>query len=104
MKKAFSWLEDNNISYTFHDYKKQGAQKNVIETAIQNLGWETVINRKGTTWRKLPQETQDTMNEEKALNIALENPSIIKRPLLVFKECVYTGFDDEQYKQIFSKP
>ncbi len=102
MKKAFNWLDENNINYQFHDYKKVGADKTVIKHAIDEHGWENVINRRGTTWRKLSEEKKSSMDADTAIKTALENPSIIKRPLLVTKESVHLGFKAELHTGIFS--
>lgn len=102
MKKAFRWLDDHNVPYEFDDYKKQGADEDVLKIAIDQHGWETVINRRGTTWRKLPDDVKETMDEASALAIAQENPSIIKRPLLVKEEDITLGFKAEQYQDIFN--
>lgn len=98
MKKAFTWLDKNNVTYEFHDYKKQGADPDILKQAISQHGWESVINRRGTTWRKLPDDIKDSMDADAAMDIANENPSIIKRPLLVKAHTIYLGFDDQSYK------
>ena len=103
MKKAISWLTSNEVEFVFHDYKKCGADKNVISSAIKQHGWETVINRRGTTWRQLPDDIKNTMNDSNALNTALDNTSIIKRPLLVFQDDSHLGFKEEAYKTIFKR-
>ncbi len=103
MKKAFKWLENNNIETIFHDYKKQGIDENVLQAAIDEHGWETVINQRGTTWRKLPDDVKNAMDAAKAVQIANENPSIIKRPLLMHENKTYLGFKDEAYRQLFKK-
>lgn len=100
MKKAFKWLDNNNIEYEFHDYKKQGVDNGILEQAINEHGWEVVINKRGTTWRNLPQTVKDTMNSEKALNIADDNPSVIKRPLLLHEQKTYIGFNEQTYADI----
>ncbi len=102
MKKAFKWLEDAGIEFEFHDYKKSGVPENVIRAAIKHNGWDNVINRRGTTWRKLPDEVKASMDEKAALRMAQENPSIIKRPLLVQGASIHLGFDPEDYRKIFS--
>lgn len=101
MKKAFAWLDENGISYDFHDYKKQGADQTVLGQAIKEHGWETVINRRGTTWRKLPDDIKNAMDEDRAISTALENPSIIKRPLLTHNGHTYLGFKEEDYLKVF---
>ena len=102
MKKAFTWLDKAKVEYTFHDYKKQGADAEVLKSAIKNQGWETVINRKGTTWRGLDEKTKAGVTEKSALTLALENPSLIKRPLLVRGKDMLLGFDEAEYKLFFA--
>ena len=102
MKKALRWLDAQDIAYHFHDYKKHGADETVLRDAIEKHGWEHVINRRGTTWRTLPEDVKNTMDAQSAVTIALENPSIIKRPLLVHDGLTYLGFQDEAYNHIFS--
>ena len=102
MKKAFTWLDDNGIDYHFHDYKKEGAPEAALRRWIKALGWETVINRRGTTWRKLPQAQRDSMDADSAVAAALENPSLIKRPLLETGTIIEAGFKAERYADIFA--
>ena len=101
MKKAMRWLEANDTGFEFHDYKKSGADEAVLKQAIQSHGWESVINRRGTTWRKLDEQVKNTMNDEMALKTAMDNPSIIKRPLTLFNNKIYLGFSDKEFEDIF---
>jgi Spx/MgsR family transcriptional regulator len=101
MKKALDWLEDREVSYEFHDYKKQGADKAVLQEAIQAHGWEDVLNRRGTTWRQLCDDMKNNMDDKSAIKVAMENPSIIKRPLLVKDNEIYLGFSPTIYEKIF---
>lgn len=101
MKKALGWLDDHNVDYTFHDYKKEGIDKSVLERAIDEHGWDVVINKRGTTWKQLPPSLQEQMDAQKALQIAEENPSIVKRPLLVKAGKTHIGFKAEDYAEIF---
>ena len=103
MKKALKWLEANHVNVTFHDYKKSGIDDTALNQALEQHGWENVINRRGTTWRQLPEEVKNTMNEDAAKKIAAENPSIIKRPLLVHNDNTHLGFNENEYKSIFKK-
>lgn len=98
MKKAFDWLDKHKVAYHFHDYKKSGADEAVLTQAIAEHGWESVINRKGTTWRGLPEQTRDTMDEKTAIKAALANPSLIKRPLVTGKKGILLGFDADRFK------
>jgi len=101
MKKAFKWLDTHNIKYVFHDYKKQGIDEGVIENAIKDHGWDRVINQRGTTWRQLSDDVKELMNDKNALDVARDNPSILKRPLLVYKNQYTLGFKDNIYKEMF---
>lgn len=101
MKKAFAWLDDHGAAYDFHDYKKQGADVAVLQAAFAAHGWGSVLNRRGTTWRKLDEALKNNMDDQQALQIALDNPSIIKRPLLVKDGSLYLGFDPARYSEIF---
>lgn len=100
MKKALKWMDDRGVGYVFHDYKKEGADAGVLSQAIAEHGWENVINRRGTTWRNLPEDIKAAMDETLALKIAQDNPSIIKRPLLLHKDAVFLGFSEAVYQEI----
>lgn len=101
MKKTFRWMNDNDVEYGFHDYKKSGADVSVLKRAVDQHGWEVVINKRGTTWRKLDDAVKEQMDERLAITIALDNPSIIKRPLIVQNGTVYIGFDADKLAKAF---
>lgn len=101
MKKAFKWLDDHEISYEFHDYKKLGSDEAVLLDAIETHGWENVLNRKGTTWRKISDDVKNNMDKKRAIALAKENPSVIKRPILKTDTGYYLGFSVEEYAEIF---
>ncbi|MRR50838.1 MAG: Spx/MgsR family RNA polymerase-binding regulatory protein [Rhodocyclaceae bacterium] len=82
MKKAFAWCEEQGVAYEFHDYKKQGVPREHLVAWCQVLGWKTLINTKGTTFRKLTPEQQDITTQSKAVATMLEFPSLIKRPVV----------------------
>lgn len=100
MKKTFVWLDKHGITYDFHDYKKAGADEGALNAAIKAYGWENVINRKGTTWRALPEKTRDNMTEKTALAAALENPSLVKRPLIAADGKILLGYDEAAFKAV----
>ena len=82
MKRARSWLDSNGVEYAFHDYKSAGIDRERLERWCKVLGWETLLNRAGTTFRKLPEEAKQELDADKAIALMLEQPSIIKRPVL----------------------
>ncbi|MBE9606114.1 ArsC family reductase [Acetobacteraceae bacterium H6797] len=82
VKKARTWLEGRGIAYTFHDYKSQGITRAHLAAWCQEFGWEKVLNRAGTTFKKLPEADRENLTEAKAIALMLANPSMIKRPML----------------------
>mgnify|MGYP006297625623 CR=1 FL=1 len=103
MKKTFAWLADASIEYEFHDYKKHGADCDLLIRAFETHDWENVINRRGMTWRKLPDDLKNSMDHSKALEIAQDKPSIIKRPILTVGDKIYLGFSPDHYDSIFDE-
>ena len=83
IKKARKWLEAEGVEFQFHDYKKDGLSIDMLDTWVKDLGWEALVNKRGTTWRKLPEEIKESIDQASAIQIMLDNTSIIKRPLLV---------------------
>ena len=102
MQKAMRWLDKKGISYDFHNYKKQGVDADILKTAIAQHGWEVVINKRGTTWRQLPDDVKAGMNDAQAVKIATDNPSIIKRPLLSVAGETFLGFNEAEYSEILA--
>jgi Spx/MgsR family transcriptional regulator len=101
MKKARKWLADNGVEYAFHDYKKLGIEKKKLAEWIKAVGWETLLNRRGMMWRKVPDDVKASIDEKSAITLMLETPSIIKRPVLEAKGKVTVGFKPETYEQLF---
>jgi arsenate reductase (glutaredoxin) len=92
MKKARAWLDDHGIAYAFHDYKVVGIERGVLERWAKEVGWETLLNRAGTTFRALPDRDKDGLTEKKAIALMLANPSMIKRPVLDVGSRLIVGF------------
>ena len=98
MKKARAWLDSHGVAYEFHDYKAAGAPKEKLKAWTSELSWETLLNRAGTTFRKLPDSDKEGLNERKALALMLEQPSMIKRPVLDLGGKLVVGFKPDIYK------
>ena len=102
MKKACTWLNERGVSYTFHDYKKDGVSTEILKGWIGQVGWEVLLNKAGTTFRKLPPEQKDSLTEERALTLMLAQPSMIKRPVLERNGTVlHVGFRPAEYEETF---
>jgi len=97
MKKARTWLDDHGVKYTFHDYKTEGIDAASLARWSKEVGWEILLNRSGTTFRKLPDAQKTNIDERKALALMLAQPSMIKRPVLEMGARVLVGFKPEIY-------
>ena len=99
VKKARTWLSDQGVDYAFHDFKKQGVPADLLPGWIAAVGWEKLVNRKGTTWRKLDDATQSAVvDADTASDLMLANPSVVKRPVVVWGDgCVTVGFDESLF-------
>lgn len=96
--KARKWLEDRGLAYAFHDYKASGIDRPRLEAWVDELGWELLLNRAGTTFRKLDDADKQNLDREKAIGLMLANPSMIKRPVLDLGERRLVGFKPELYE------
>ena len=102
MKKARTWLDEHGVAYAFHDYKVSGAARADVERWVEALGWETVLNRAGTTFRKLPDSDKAGIDAKKAVELMLAQPSMIKRPMLDVDGKLLAGFKPDQYTAILA--
>ena len=104
VKKAIDWLKNNQGEFEFHDYKKKGITKEKLKEWSKEVGWEKLVNKKGTTWRSLiPEEQQKVTNQKSAIELMIEKPSVIKRPVIESDGKLIVGFDGDEYTQEFKK-
>ncbi len=103
VKSALDWLKKNKIDFEFHDYKSQGITPAKLKEWTSQVGWESLVNKRGTTWRQLDEATQSKVtNEKAAIDLMKEKTSVIKRPLIEDNGKIMTlGFDEAEYKRIF---
>ena len=101
IKKARTWLEGQGVAYDFHDYKAAGIDADTLRTWVEKLGWETVLNRAGTTFRKLPEADRAGIDADKAVALMQASPSMIKRPMLLQGDALIAGFKPETYAAVF---
>ncbi|MDR2281608.1 MAG: Spx/MgsR family RNA polymerase-binding regulatory protein [Sphingobacterium sp.] len=100
VKKALDWMNANEIAYTFHDYKKEPATREKLESWEKHTSWESLVNKKGTTWKKLSTEEQAQVIDASSANtVLLANNSMIKRPVIELKDSVILGFDENIYQE-----
>ncbi|HET6970106.1 MAG TPA: ArsC family reductase [Phenylobacterium sp.] len=102
MKKAWSWLDQAGVAYEFHDYKKAGIDRATLEGWVRQLGWEVLLNRSGTTFKKLPDADKQGIDAERAVGLMLAQPSMIKRPVLAAGGRLIVGFRPETYAELSS--
>jgi Spx/MgsR family transcriptional regulator len=104
MKKARAWLDNHKVAYAFHDYKAAGIERAKLEAWAKKAGWETLLNRAGTTFKKLPDKDKEGVTEKKAIALMLAQPSMIKRPVLELGGGkLLVGFKPEQYSEAIAR-
>ncbi|MGZ8217060.1 ArsC family reductase [Methylomagnum sp.] len=99
-RKARAWLDQQGIAHRFHDFRADGLNAALLESLETQLGWEALLNRRGTTWRGLPETDRDGVDRDKALALMLAHPALIKRPVLVVGDRILVGFSPAQYAQM----
>jgi len=101
IKKARLWLDSRAIPCQFHNYKKEGIDAEQLSHWVDQLAWEALLNKRGTSWRKLADVKKEGLNRERAIMLMCENPSMIKRPVLIVDETIEIGFSEQQYAELF---
>ncbi len=101
MKKAFNWLDQHGIDYKFQDFKKQTASEEQLTLWLKQVPWDELINKRGTSWRKLSEDDKSNIDNEKAISLIGTNNSMIKRPVLEVDGVIHLGFKPEIYEKIF---
>lgn len=104
MKKARAWLDEQAVDYHFHDYKTAGIDRAHLQRWCDEQGWETVINRAGTTFRKLDEAQKRDLDADKAIALMLAQPSMIKRPVLELDGRILVGFKPDRYAEALARP
>jgi len=102
VKKARRWLDAHGVEYEFHNYKKQGIDAAVLKKWSKAVGWETLLNRRGTTWRKLDDADKENVNASRAISLMQEHTSLIKRPVITHGKQHLVGFDEQSYVEAFA--
>ena len=101
VKKARKWLDSKSVSYRFHDFRADGLEQDQVRAWIGELGWETLVNRRSTSWKQLDTSARETMTAESALSAIMDSPTLIKRPLLDTGSKRHVGFKEADYEALF---
>jgi arsenate reductase len=101
IRKARRWLQENGIDYRFHDVREDGISEALLNSWMKTIDWELLLNRRSSTWRQLPDPVREHLDRNSAMDIMLEHPTIIKRPLLEHHQQLHLGFNAGQYAAIF---
>ncbi len=100
IKKAFKWLDEKGVEYAYHDYRKDGIDEAMVSGFVAELGLDKVLNTRGTTWRKLPEEVKDTLDDADAIKLLAENEAMIKRPIFDLGERLFIGFSKKDQEEL----
>ncbi len=100
IKKARNWMEKNGVNYVFHDYKKSGITEDKLEEWLLNVDLDVLLNKRGTTFKKLPDVIKENVNETNAIPLMMQNPSMIKRPVLEHNGEILVGFKSSEYEAL----
>lgn len=101
VKKALKWLNENNITYQFHDLRKDGLPEALATSFFEQIDWSLLINKRSTTFRNLPEELKNNINKNSAYAAVLAQPTLLKRPLLAYNQQLHLGFKPAQYQELF---
>ena len=101
VRKARRWLDGHAVEYSFHDVRSDGLSRTQLESWVETLGWENLLNRRGTSWRTLPETVRDSINRRVAIKLMLEQPAMIKRPVLDLGNSLHLGFNEETWTNLF---
>lgn len=102
IKKARKWLTENNLDVAFHDVRKDGLDEDQLTAWVNAVGWEVLLNKRGTTYRQLSDEQKASIDEANAIQLMLEYPAMIKRPVLDHNDTITVGFSADNYQQLFN--
>ena len=101
VRKARKWLAAHDIDYTFHDFRKDGLDRNKLKSWVDAVGWETLLNKRGQSWRRLSETDRANLNEARAMKLMLQEPTLIKRPVLEYDGNIHIGFRETDYHSLF---
>jgi arsenate reductase len=104
VKKARQWLDAHSVVYEFHDVRADGLTESKVQQWLEKVDWQLLVNKRSTTWKQLSDEVKDNLSEANLTQVLLDNPTLIKRPVLEHEQAVFVGFKAADYDSIFTKP
>ncbi len=102
VKKARKWLDEHNIDFQFHDFRKSGLTQDQVELWLTKINWESLLNKRGTTWRQLPEHIKNDVSAATIAPLMVAHPTLIKRPVLTVQSSLHIGFKAQEYEKLFS--
>ncbi|MBN6065563.1 ArsC family reductase [Aggregatibacter actinomycetemcomitans] len=102
VKKALKWLADHHIEHKLHDYREDGLDKAFLQQAEAQFGWENLVNKRSTTWRNLDEQIKKTLSKSTVLSVLADNPTLIKRPIILQEGKALIGFNEKEYQTAFA--
>lgn len=99
VKKSLKWLEKNNVEFTFHDFRVDGLTPELLSSFVERSDWTTLLNKRSTTFRNLPSDIKDNLTEDVIFNAVLEQPTLLKRPIVIKNDITCVGFKDDLYQE-----
>ncbi len=104
VKKARQWLDTHSLAYEFHDVRADGLTENQVQRWLAKVDWQVLVNKRSTTWKQLSDEVKNNLSKTNVTQVLLDNPTLIKRPVLEYEQAVFIGFKAADYDSIFAKP
>ncbi|RLA48145.1 MAG: ArsC family reductase [Gammaproteobacteria bacterium] len=104
VKKARTWLDQHNLDYQFHDVRSDGLTESKVKEWLENVDWQVLVNKRSSTWKQLSDGVKQSLNEANVIQVMLNNPTLIKRPVLEYNNAVFVGFKPAEYESIFPAP
>lgn len=102
VKKARQWLDSHNVDYSFHDFRKDGLEKSKVAQWLEKVGPDTLINKRGTTWKQLPEPEKTRLTDDRNIDVICDNPTLIKRPVIESGREIIVGFKESDFQNLFN--
>ena len=102
VRKARKWLSERNVDHQYHDFRKDGLDQQTVKNWLDSVGMDVLLNKRGTTWRKLPEEEKTDLSDQRLIQLLVDNPTLIKRPVLITDQQILVGFKEADYLSLIN--